>query len=356
MRSGSNKRPITLDNGEIALATFPVVVSASRSTDIPAFYSDWFFYRLNKGYSAWINPFNGVKSYIGYADTRFIVFWSKNPKPLLAHLDTLKELRIGCYIQYSLNDYEDERLELGVPPINERIDTFKKLSEKLGKDAVIWRFDPLILTDKINIDNLLDKICNIGDQLQGYTNKLVFSFADIETYAKVRNNLIKGGIKYTDWTKDQMEVFAQRLVSVNAGKGWNLDLATCGETADLTGIQHNHCIDDSLILRLCPDSTELLDYFNAEIIDPTASLFQHSELIPQNAIPTIDGRYILIKKDNQDKGQRLACGCMKSKDIGQYNTCIHMCEYCYANTSKQAAAQNYNRHKADPLSDTITGI
>lgn len=356
MHSKSNKRSIILDSGESALATFPIVVSASRSTDIPAFYSDWFFYRLKKGYSAWINPFNGVKSYVGYADTRFIVFWSKNPKPILSHLDTLKNLGIGCYIQYTLNDYEDERLEPGVPPIDERIDTFKRLSDKLGKDAVIWRFDPLILTDKIDINRLLDKICKIGDQLQDYTKKLVFSFADIDIYAKVRNNLTKAGIRYTNWTKEQMEDFAVRLISLNEEKGWKFALATCGEASDLPGILHNHCIDDSLILRLCPDSAELISYFNAEITDPKSCLFQFSEPIPQNAISTKDGRYILIRKDNRDKGQRLACGCMKSKDIGQYNTCIHMCEYCYANTSKQSAAQNYNRHKANPWSDTITGI
>ena len=70
-------RVVTLDNGEVAKATFPIVVSASRSTDIPAFYADWFFHRLKKGYSAWTNPFNGVKSYVGYADTKFIVFCRK---------------------------------------------------------------------------------------------------------------------------------------------------------------------------------------------------------------------------------------------------------------------------------------
>ena len=103
----------------------PDIISASRSTDIPAFYADWFFHRLETGYSVWNNPFNGKKSYISYQNTRFIVFWSKNPKPLLPYLPILKERGIGCYIQFTLNDYEEDGLETGVPPLTERIETFR---------------------------------------------------------------------------------------------------------------------------------------------------------------------------------------------------------------------------------------
>lgn len=124
------------ENGEIVDMQTPVVVSASRSTDIPAFYCDWFFHRLKIGYSAWTNPFNGVKMYVSYANTRFIVFWSKNPRPLLKHLDELNAMRIKCYVQYSLNDYEDEKLETGVPPLQQRIETFKLLVDKLGVGGV----------------------------------------------------------------------------------------------------------------------------------------------------------------------------------------------------------------------------
>lgn len=150
------------ENGEDVEMQLPEIVSASRSTDIPAFYADWFFHRLKKGYSAWTNPFNGVRGYVSYENTRFIIFWSKNPRPLLEHLHELKELNIGCYIQYTLNDYENERLELGVPPLDERIETFKLLVKQLGIGHVIWRFDPLILTDKININLLLKKL-NISE-------------------------------------------------------------------------------------------------------------------------------------------------------------------------------------------------
>ncbi len=114
------KVKIQRDNGVMVEAQAPVIVSASRSTDIPAFYADWFFHRLKVGYSAWTNPFNGVKSYVAYKDTRFIVFWSKNPEQLIAHLDELKQRNIGCYIQYTLNDYVKEGLEKGVPSLEKR--------------------------------------------------------------------------------------------------------------------------------------------------------------------------------------------------------------------------------------------
>ena len=139
------KATIQLDNGTWADAQVPEIVSASRSTDIPAFYADWFFHRLEKGYSAWTNPFNGKKSYVSYQNTRFIVFWSKNLEKLIPHLDKLEQHthKIKCYVQYTLNDYVAEGLEKGVPSVEKRIDTFKHLVDKLGKGHVVWRFDPL---------------------------------------------------------------------------------------------------------------------------------------------------------------------------------------------------------------------
>ncbi|ROT06067.1 DUF1848 domain-containing protein [Lepagella muris] len=357
MAKKQEERTIILDNGEVVKATFPIVVSASRSTDIPAFYSDWFFERLKKGYSAWTNPFNGKKSYVAYEDTRFIVFWSKNPRSLLNHIDYLRERGIGCYIQYTLNDYEEERLEQGVPSLKERIETFKLLANKLGKGAVVWRFDPLILTDKIDIDKLLQKIERIGDQLQGYTEKLVFSFADILSYRKVKANLERNHINYIDWSKEQMMDFSQRLVSMNKAKGWNYILATCGEVADLDGVEHNHCVDDRLMVRFGYKSNELMNFLGVEIINPTYNLFAESDMdeIPQDAICLGNNQFAVINKNNKDKGQRAACGCMKSKDIGEYNTCPHLCEYCYANASKELAIANWRRHQLNTNNDTITG-
>ena len=98
-----NKELLARENGELVQMQVPEIISASRSTDIPAFYADWFFHRLKVGYSAWTNPFNGVKSYVSYKNTRFIVFWSKNPRPLLNYLDYLKERSIGSYINSGKN-------------------------------------------------------------------------------------------------------------------------------------------------------------------------------------------------------------------------------------------------------------
>ena len=343
------------EDGIIVPMQAPLIVSASRSTDIPAFYADWFFHRLKVGYSAWTNPFNGVKSYVSYQDTHFIVFWSKNPRPLLSHLDYLKERNIGCYIQYTLNDYEKEGLERGVPKLSERIDTFKQLVNKLGKGRVIWRFDPLLLTDDISIDTLLSKIEFIGDHLQGYTEKLVFSYADILSYRKVRANLEKSHIPYHEWTELQMLEFAERLAELN--KKWGYTLATCGEKVELQqfGIEHNHCVDDALIIRFAYEDKKLMDFLKVKMFPmPVPNLFGESESLPEDAIILPNNTYA-THGDNRDKGQRLFCGCIVSKDIGEYNTCPHLCEYCYANSSKEIAVRNWKEHKKNQFGETIKG-
>ena len=322
---------IQRENGETAKAQAPVIVSASRSTDIPAFYADWFFHRLKVGYSAWTNPFNGVKSYVSYENTRFIVFWSKNPRPLLNHLDYLEERNIGCYIQYTLNDYEKEGLERGVPKLSERIDTFKQLVDKLGKGRVIWRFDPLLLTDD------------------------VFSYADILSYRKVKANLEKNHIPYHEWTEPQMLEFAERLAELN--KKWGYTLATCGEKVDLQqfGIEHNHCVDDALIIRFAYKGKDLMDFLKVKTFPmPVQNLFGESESLPEDAILLPNNTYA-THGDNRDKGQRLFCGCIMSKDVGEYNTCPHLCEYCYANSSKEIAVRNWKEHKKNPFGETIKG-
>ena len=129
-----------------------------------------------------------------------------------------------------------------------RIETFKLLVEQLGKGAVVWRFDPMILTDDISVDDLIRKVQNIGEQLRGYTEKLVFSYADIAMYKKVKHNLEVNGIPYHEWEIEQMEEFADKLSTMNRERGWNFQLATCGEKIDIEkyGILHNRCIDGDL--------------------------------------------------------------------------------------------------------------
>ena len=147
--------------------------------------------------------------------------------------------------------------------------------------------------------------------------------------------------------------FTQKLVCMNKSKGWNYVIATCGETIDLDSIEHNHCIDDRLIVRFGYKSKKLMDFLGAEIIyNRNPSFLFYAE----DAIYLEDNLYAIIKKNNKDKGQRIACGCMKSKDIGEYNTCPHLCEYCYANTSKELAVANWQQHQLNKNKDTITGL
>lgn len=344
-------------NGQTVKAQAPLIISASRSTDIPAFYADWFFHRLEVGNLAWINPFNGVKSYISLENTRFIVFWSKNPEPLIPYLHTLRKKNIKCYIQYTLNDYEGEKFEK-VPSIEKRIVTFKELAGQLGVGGVVWRFDPLILTTDMSIDILLDKVKKIGDQLKGYTEKLVFSYADIESYKKVKSNLKKNGIAYQNWTIQQMDEFAERLSIINRESGWNFSLATCGEKINIEkyGIAHNRCIDGDLITRIAWDDSVLMKFMGVRILDPPQpNLFGSTVEYPKNAIALPNGKYF-ISAHKKDVGQRPLCDCMVAKDIGEYNTCPHLCEYCYANSTKQLAIDNWLRHQANKFADTITGI
>ena len=149
-----NKTKIGIQSGEVVEAQAPLIISASRSTDIPAFYADWFVSRLKEGYIKWKNPFNGVPLYVSFQNARLIVFWSKNYKPMMKHLDYLNDKGLNYYFQFTLNDYDAEKLEPQVPNVQARINTFIELSEKVGKEKVVWRFDPLILTDKIGVDEL----------------------------------------------------------------------------------------------------------------------------------------------------------------------------------------------------------
>lgn len=307
----------------------PVIMSASRSTDIPAFYADWFLERLKAGYSVWVNPFNQERYRVLFNDTRMIVFWSKNPKPMLERLDEVESLGFKqYYFQFTLNDYVTEGLEPNVPPVAERIDTFRHLARRIGKERVIWRFDPLLLSNYLTVDVLLEKIASIGYELQGATEKLVFSFADIQAYRKVDKKL--SGTNCREFSSEEKIEFAKGLRDVNLSLG--LEMATCAEDIDLSeyGIKHNKCVDDDLMVRLFHDDAKLMDFIGAEY-------------------DMIDGW--TIKKSRKDKGQRKACGCIVSKDIGMYNTCPHLCRYCYANSSDNVVRRNYQKYIEGSMCD-----
>lgn len=325
---------IVRDNGDQVEAVEPIIVSASRATDIPAFYMDWFMYRLKQNYALWINPFNRKKTYVSFAKTRLIVFWSKNPEPLLSYLLELQAQGLHTYLHFTLNDYENEGFEPGLPPLEKRIALFQDISKRLDKGKVIWRFDPLLLTDNIGIDDLLVKIENIGNALQGYTEKMVFSFADIDSYVKVKRNMQKQHIAYRMFSNDDMLTFAEGLSNLN--KKWKYKLASCCEAVDLSsyGIEHNKCIDDNLMLRFFADDTLLMEHIGLK-----RNIFGFTEIVGSM----------------KDKGQRKYCGCISSKDIGHYNTCLHGCVYCYANNSLQKVKEQWEKHKKNPYGECIIG-
>lgn len=339
----SDKILIRIDNGEPVEAIAPIIISASRSTDIPAFYAKWFFNRLAKGYCAWYNPFNQQKMYISFERCRVIVFWTKNPTPIIPYLPELDQRGIHYYFQVTLNDYVKEGFEPNVPSVDERVETFKTLSNLIGKEKVIWRFDPLIITPNISPRELLTRIWNIGNKLKGLTDKLVFSFVDVKAYRKVQNNLVKETMLFTKENVENAEAnHAQRIEIVEGLKkireawhkeGWDVEMVTCAEDIDLNayGIEHNRCIDGELMKRIFADDKELVYYLHT-LEWPEKDMFGEIPPIPQKT------------KNVKDTGQRKICGCMVSKDIGMYNTCRHFCVYCYANTSKELVLKNAQRH------------
>ena len=338
--------------GQKIEATAPVIISASRSTDIPAFYAKWFFNRLAKGYCVWYNPFNQQPMYISFKNCKVVVFWTKNPEPIIPYLTELDKRGIHYYFQVTLNDYMQEGFEPNVPPVIKRIETFKRLSQMIGKEKVIWRFDPLIVTPQLMPRMLLTRIWHIGNELKGYTDKLVFSFVDVKAYRKVQNNLIKETAYFTREDVENAEMSdAQRMEIVDGlvklreiwkQDGWNLQMATCAEDMDLSQyeIEHNCCIDGELMKRIFADDKELVYYLHTGKL-PERDMFGEIPPIP------------VKPKNLKDKGQRKICGCMVSKDIGMYNTCRHFCVYCYANTSKEAVLRNKDKHNDE--SESIIG-
>lgn len=352
------KGEIVLDDGARAQAQMPVIVSASRSTDIPAFYADWFIrrFRGGDGYVRWTNPFSGKPLYVSFQKTRLIVFWSKNPSPMMrvlpdvgkTPLDIIEASGRNYYFQYTMNDYDLEGVEPCVPRLPARIDTLKRLAERIGDqgpDRVIWRFDPLILTDAITPEMLLERIARIGDEVKGYTRRLVFSFVDINAYARVAKNLERGGIRAREFSVEEMRHTAVEIARM--AHSWGMTAATCGEMADLPvpdgvpPIDRNRCVDDRLMARCFNNDRELMRLIGAHYVQP--------DLLDKS-----DGHW--KTEYHKDPGQRDSCGCVMSKDIGEYNTCPHLCHYCYANTSNETAARNWQRHRDSPNSETITGL
>jgi hypothetical protein len=302
-------------------AIAPVIVSASRSTDIPAFYGDWLLDRVRKGYAAWANPFSGQIQAVSFQRTRIFALWSKNPRPFFPVLEELSQGGYGLLFLFTVNDYEDNGLEPAVPPLDERIRTFYKLSSRLGSGKLTWRYDPILLSEDITAERILEKIQGIGDRIHTRTRRLVISFIDIDRYPRVKRNLAAAGLSgVREASREEIRVIAEGLAELN--EGWGLEVQVCGEETDLSswGIPRAACISYDILIREFPDDRFLIDFL-APGEDPAQR-----------------------RKELKDPGQRKRCGCVVSKDIGHYSTCINHCRYCYANSSQSLVEKNYQRY------------
>lgn len=290
-----------------------MILSVSRRTDIPNYYSDWFYHRIKEGFLYVRNPMNihqVSKIDLSPEVVDCIVFWTKNPEPIMKRLDELNQY--SYYFQFTLTGYGRD-VECNIPhKKNEMIPIFQKLSEQIGRKKVIWRYDPILFTKVYTPEYHLKAFEEIATALKGYTDKCVISFVD--TYAKNKKNMKSLEAYEIGYTKIQ-EV-ARRLAEITHDNG--MAIASCAETLDLKqcGIEHNSCIDQKLI-------------------------------------EDIVGYKICAQKD---KSQRKECGCIESVEVGTYNTCKTGCKYCYANYSPESVrgnCQNYNP-KSPLLCSVIT--
>ncbi|MDR0375481.1 MAG: DUF1848 domain-containing protein [Treponema sp.] len=277
-----------------------MIISASRRTDIPAYYSDWLLARIKERYVYARNPMNSrqiSKINLEPDVVDCIVFWSKNPKPMLDKLKFIKEY--PYYFQFTLNPYDGD-IETSLPPKHEILETFTRLSDIIGPRKVIWRYDPVLLNETYTISYHSDKFYEFAGKLKGYTEKVTFSFIDF--YKKISGNIKSIGIrKMTNEEKNSIAGNFSRVAKEN-----NLFIDTCAEDIDLSkyNIARARCVDDRLIAKII-------------------------------------GRAFIVKKD---KNQRPECGCVKSVDIGEYNSCPNGCVYCYANYSKNSVKNNFGKH------------
>lgn len=281
-----------------------MIISASRRTDIPAFYSEWFMNRLREKEVLVPNPYNRKKvSHISLKENVVdcIVFWSKNPQPLLKHLKEIDEMGYKYYFQISMTDYEND-IEENVPDIADSMATFLLMSERLGKERMDWRFDPILLNDKYTKEYHLDQFNMMCRWLHKSTTRCIISFVD-----EYKDSM------YPELKRKQVREMAEGIGRIAAE--YNLPVYTCGEKEDLTefGIRKGACIDKDKIHRITGYNIDL----------------------------------------GKDTGQRKECRCLESIDIGMYDSCLHGCKYCYATANYENARKKNKLH--DPLSPMLIG-
>ncbi len=287
-----------------------MIISASRRTDIPTYYSEWFFNRIKEGYVYVRNPMNIhqiSKIPLSPDVVDGIVFWTKNPIPMVDRLDELKDY--VYYFQFTLNAYGKD-IEPNIPSKNDVIiPAFQKLSQKIGKEKVIWRYDPILINDKYTMDYHVKYFKALAHKLSPYTEKCTISFLNF--YKSTQRNIKP--LNVIDLTLEQKQELMQKFSEIASSVGIYID--TCAEDIDLSQFEISHacCID-------------------------------------KNRFERIGGFDLNVEKD---KNQRTECGCVASIDIGSYNTCKNGCLYCYANYSQKIVCLNSSIH--DPHSPILFG-
>lgn len=292
-----------------------MIISASRRTDIPAFYGEWFINRLKAGEVLVRNPMNTkqvTRVYLSPDKVDCIVFWTKNPGDFIKYLPQIDSMGYKYYFLFTLTSY-DQSVEVNVDKKKKIIDIFKQLSDAVGKEKIVWRYDPILFTSIFDKDYHFKWFEYLAQNLSGYTDECIISF--LSFYNKVKRNM--RDIECVLPEMAMIELFAEHFSGTSKKHG--ITLYTCSHEFELDkyGIGHAKCVDDQIIEK-------------------------------------ITGKILRLKKD---KSQREECGCMESKDIGAYNSCNHGCIYCYANYSEEKVSLNVSGY--DPYSpmlcDSLTG-
>lgn len=282
------------------------IISASRRTDIPTYYGEWFINRLKEGYFMTRNPYNNkvTKTCFRKEDIDCIVFWTKNPIPFMKYLPDLKD--VPYYFQFTLTGYGKD-IEANLPDKQRLIEAFKELHDK-GNGNIVWRYDPVVFKpvgEDCSPEWHIETFRKLAQQLRGYTDRCVISFVDLYSHITPMTlfSPLQGGV--------DINGFCKTLADIAQENG--MDMFTCAESIDLSycGIRKGKCIDP--------------DY-----------------------IQSITGKVI---KANKDKGQRTACGCIESADVGVYNSCLNGCKYCYACANQKRTEACMKRY--DPTSPLL---
>jgi hypothetical protein len=287
-----------------------MIVSASRRSDIPAFYSAWFMEQLRRGEVVIKNPFRPAQEKrvsLKKQDVDAFVFWTRDPRPLMKHLNEIERSGYPYYFLITVTGYP-RLLEPCTPRIEEAAIFFEELAGRIGRRRLIWRYDPVIFADGIAFDFHVNNFSNLAQLLSPFASRVIVSFFD--PYPKVERRLLKAGIavEKAAGSREQQTDLLARFAAVAARSG--LEIQSCAEAALAAGVPLGDCARPPVGLGGCARPP----------VGP-------GKCIDEELLNELFGLKLLYRKD---PAQRKLCLCQQSVDIGSYGTCRHGCLYCYA--------------------------